>query len=79
VEVDERPQQREADAQPALRPLDALLALHEELENTRQHLGLDAAAAIPDADDPSFRSRVTVKCTVEPGGEYLTALLNRFA
>ena len=50
VQLDQALHQREADAETALRAVEAALALHEELEDARQELGLDAAAVVLDGN-----------------------------
>ena len=48
---DERAQERQADAQPAVRSRDRLRPLHEHVEDPRQQRRFDAAAVIAHADD----------------------------
>src|SRR5256885_10510853 len=50
LQLDQALHQREADAEAALRAVEAALALHEELEDLGQELGLDAGAVVLDGD-----------------------------
>ena len=51
MSFDEVPYDREAEAQAALRSIDGLPLLHEEVKYARQDFRRDAHACIPDTDD----------------------------
>ena len=51
VHLDQRLDQAEADPQPALRPVRAVLGLDEHLEDVGEHLGHDPDARVPDPHD----------------------------
>ncbi len=51
MQLDQPLDQRQADAQPALRPHQRPLRLRENLEDARQHLGHDADAVVLDRHD----------------------------
>ena len=51
VHLDQPPHERQADAQPALRPVERAVRLREQVEHARQHVRRDADAGVADADD----------------------------
>ena len=50
VQLDETLRDGEPDAEPALRAIERLVALHEQIEHVRQDLRVDADAFVADAD-----------------------------
>ena len=51
MQLDEGAEERETDAQAALRSRDRLVTLDEQVEDARQQIRLDAAPVVADAND----------------------------
>jgi hypothetical protein len=64
VQFDQSLRDGQADAEPALRAIERLIALHEEVEDVRQDLRVDAGAFVTDADPHD---------AVNQGGSYVNA------
>ena len=57
MQLDERPHQRQADAEAAARAVERVLALHEQAEDPRQHLARDADPFVLDAQNAAVAIR----------------------
>ena len=80
VQPDERSHDGQPEPEPALRSIQRLPLLHEQVEDPRQHLGADADAGVAHDDQHAavVAPRAARRCRPR-GGVYLAALVSRFA